>query len=158
MAILPDLYAFFHEGAFSQFGPSYGITRVQVSADGTITYGGFLSVSFEQFKDDIRQGRLVTQLPEGAKVTIGIGISCVATQVFSGVEEAEFVKEVEDQLRELRGEPTTSFLCNQALREYAATPSEATIEHLRRAYEAMPKHRRIFLREDEKIKTILGLA
>ncbi|MEH2315691.1 MAG: hypothetical protein V7K24_00810 [Nostoc sp.] len=73
------------------------------------------------------------------------GLNFTAHQVKSRVEEQEFVKEVEDEIRRLNGQLTIGEICRQALTQYKYELNEANKEYLRQAYDAVPKHCRIYL-------------
>src|SRR5882724_13337068 len=84
--------------AFIQNGDYYQ-TTIGIYQDGKIECWGL--VSLEEFKKRVSQGKVVTQVPNGAR------ISC--HHLFHGfsqlkyfVEISEFVKEVEDALNKLQ--------------------------------------------------------
>lgn len=122
----------------------YYVVEIKVYRDGMVDCWGL--VTFEQFKAKVRQGWVVTQLPEGARVGVMIsGMFFTATNVHSSVEPEEFIKEVADEIRILNGEADTLTMAREALDAYYTAPGERTKAALRAAYEAVPKHRRMYL-------------
>ena len=66
-------------------------------------------------------------------------VALEATRVLPIIEEGEFLKEVEDIIKERNGLLTTSDQCRSAFREYLENPSEEGRHHLKEAYERVPK-------------------
>ncbi|HEY0605339.1 MAG TPA: hypothetical protein VGD58_20630 [Herpetosiphonaceae bacterium] len=136
------LPAFIHNGNYHQ-------VTIKVYADGLIDC--WQLVDLDGFKQKIREGWVVTQVPAGKR------ISC--HHLFYGsatlncyVEIDEFVKEVEDTVRELQGQPTSSRLCKQAFETYLRQPSSDHQAALREAYERVPKHLRVYVLHDMDAK------
>jgi hypothetical protein len=130
--------------AFIKDGDHYFVTEIKVYKDGKIDCWGI--VDFDGFKEKVNKGWVKTYLPEGARVSMMVsGLNFTANQVTSGVEEQEFVKEIEDEIRRLNGQLTTGEICRQALIQYKYEPNEANKEYLRQAYDAVPKHCRMYL-------------
>jgi hypothetical protein len=145
--------------AFIKNGDHYYVTEIKVYKDGRIDCWGM--VDFDGFKEKVSKGWVRTHLPEGARVSMMVsGLNFTAHQVKSRVEEQEFVKEVEDEIRRLNGQLTTGEICRQALTEYKHEPNEANKEYLRQAYDAVPKHCRIYLGDmddkDSEYRSILN--
>ena len=61
------------------------------------------------------------------------------------VEKSQKFKEIEDMMKKVCEEETTLELCREAYFEYLADPCDYTKEKLRKAYEAVPEHERIYL-------------
>lgn len=61
------------------------------------------------------------------------------------VEREEKRKEIAEALRELSGEPTARDRCVAAYHAYLEEPTDWAREQLRKAYEAVPAHERIYL-------------
>lgn len=127
------LRAFIHNG-------DYFVEEIKIFANGLIDCWG--EVDLEGFKRKVREGWVVTRLPEGARVRIEGG-TLTATEVKGGVPEEEFIKHVADEIEELNGRPTTRDLCLQAWELFQRDPSEEMRAQLRAAYEAVPAHRRL---------------
>ncbi len=145
--------------AFIHNGQQYYVSEIGIYKDGMIDCWGL--VSLDEFKGKVQSGEIVTRLPEGASVSISVGISLIATHVQSYVEEDEFVKEVEDVIRELNGEKSSIQVCRDMLQAYKDQPSEEGKRRLGAAYEAIPKHRRMLLdgmsAKDDEVRTLLGI-
>jgi hypothetical protein len=130
--------------AFIKNGDRYFVTEIVVYRDGKI-YCWEL-VDFDGFKEKIDRGWVQTSLPEGARVSMMCGnLDFTVDRVNGRVEEQEFVKEVEDEIRKLNGELTTAEICRQALLKYKDEPNQHNKDYLSKAYNAVPKHCRIYL-------------
>jgi len=138
----------------------YYLTDIKVYQDGMIDCWELVDI--ETFKERVRQGWVVTHLPEGARVGISSSnIYFTATNVQSNVDEQELVKEVEDEIQDLNGEPTSFDLCWAALEAYRSEKSPEAKEKLRQAYIAVPKHLRMYLGDmdakDSELRSILNI-
>jgi hypothetical protein len=124
----------------------YHVTTIRVYEDGMIFCWDDL-VDLDGFRQKVRQGQVVTSVPNGATIFLGteVGVYLTATDVYAGGDTDDLIGQVEDELRELRGELTSSDLCRAAYDAYQADPSDATKEQLRAAYFAVPKHQRPYL-------------
>ena len=136
------LPAFIHNGSYHQ-------VTIKVYADGLIDC--WQLVDLDGFKQKVRAGWIVTQVPAGKR------ISC--HHLFYGsatlncyVEIDEFVKEVEDTIRELQEQPTSSELCAEAFHAYLRKPTTDHHAALRDAYERVPKHLRVYVLGDMDAK------
>ena len=137
------LHAFIHNG-------DYFLTEIKIYADGKIDCWGL--VDFAEFKEKVRTGWVVTQIPEGSKIKVSNLAILTATGVNAFVDEDEFVKEVSDEIRDLKGEPTSSDKCRSAYNDFIKAPSDSAREELKKAYEAVPKHLRRFVLHDQDAK------
>lgn len=127
---------------------NYYVVELKIYQDSMIDCWGL--VTFDQFKAKVRQGWVVTQPPEGARIgMMTSGTFFTATNVSASVEPDEFIKQVEDEIRLLNGKPDTLTLAHKALEAYHADRTESAKAALRAAYEAVPKHRRIYLGDME---------
>ena len=137
----------------------YYLTEIKIYKDGMIDCWEL--VTFEEFKNKVAQGWVVTTLPEGARVSTAPGIYFTASDVKSIIEEQEFIKQVADEIRELNGEPTSRQICHEALLRYKKENSEEAKNNLRECYLAVPKHMRRFLGDmdskDSEYHSILNL-
>ena len=61
------------------------------------------------------------------------------------VEKSQKFKEIEDMMKKVCEEETTLELCKEAYFEYLTDPCDYTKEKLRKAYEAVPEHERMYL-------------
>jgi hypothetical protein len=147
------LPAFINNGGYHQ-------VLIGVYEDGLIDCWGL--VTLQEFKEHVRSGWVVTQVPKGAPVSFH--------HLFSGkcdfecyVKVEELVKEVEDVLGQFHGVSTSSQRCVDAFRRYLFAPSVPLREALREAYTAVPEHLREYLlgdmdSRDGPIRCILDAA
>jgi hypothetical protein len=136
----------------------YHLTHISIYRDGMINCWGL--VTFEEFKQKVRSGWVVTQPPPNANVSVSFLASFTAADASYWIKPEEFIKEVADEIEQLNGRPTTRDRCSAAWHAYEASPSEATKETLRQAYEAMPEHNRRYLlgdmdRKDHPVRRVL---
>ncbi len=135
------LLAFIHCGE-----NEYALSPIYVFADGQIDC--WEMVSFDEFKQKVRSGRVVTQLPAQATIRISSLASFTATNASCDVDAEDFILEVADEIEELNRRPTSSKRCRAAWEAYKASPSDATKQVLRRTFEAVPKHHRKYVLGD----------
>ncbi len=140
--------------AFSAFinNGVYFVTDIIVFEDAMIECWGL--VDLPEFKEKVKQGWVVTKLPNGANVSVGMAASFTAKEVTNTLDPADFVKEIEDEIKRLNGQKTSSVVCKEIYRQFAATPTEALRLALNEAYQTVPKHLRRFLLGDMDVKDI----
>jgi hypothetical protein len=137
--------------AYIHNGPYY-LTEIKIYQDGMIDCWEL--VDFEGFKAKVASGWVVTTLPEGAHVSIhGLG-RLIATSVDTFAPEAEFIKEVADEIDRLNDRPNSADKCEAALARFEAEQSEEARDALRLAYEAVPAHNRQYLLRDMDVQDI----
>jgi hypothetical protein len=137
------LHAFVHNG-------DYFLTEVRIYADGKIDCWEMLD--FPAFQQKVRSGRISTQLPEGAKLSISGLASLRATKINLVVDPEEFIKEVADEIRVLNGEASLGDKCQAAYEAFLKHQSESARDALRSAYEAVPAHLRRYVLRDQDAK------
>lgn len=135
----------------------YHLIELKIYADGIIDCWEL--VTLNQFKDKIKSGWVVTELPKSAEVSIFPLGNLTATNTTCYIKPEELIKEIADSINELNGKPTTSELCRKAYEEYQKEPTEANKTRLKATYEAVPEHNRIFIlgdqdHKDQAIRTI----
>ncbi len=136
----------------------YHLTHISIYRDGKVDCWGL--VTFEEFQQKVRSGWVVTQPPPNAKVSVSFLASFVATEAHYCIDPEEFIREVADEIEGLNGRPTSRERCFAAWVAYEASPSDATRQSLRVAYEAVPEHNRRFVlgdqdRKDSPIRRVL---
>jgi len=131
--------AFIHNG-------QYFLTHISIYADGMIDCWGL--VDFSTFKEKVRSGWVVTQIPEGANVSVSFLAMFKAKEASCFIEPEDFILEVADEIERLNGRSTTDARCLEAWKTYEKEPLPQNIEILRSAYEAVPKHNRRFILGD----------
>ncbi len=132
-------HAFIHNG-------KYFLAEIKVYKDGTIDCWEL--VNFEEFKQKIAQGWVVTSLPNNAEVSVSFLATFKATNVQAGVKEEEFIKEVADEIEKLNGRSTSTDRCVKAFQRFQAEQDEDARQHLEAAYEAVPEHLRWFMLDE----------
>lgn len=116
-----------------------------IYADGLTQIGHAAElVPIEAVGQMFEDGRLTLSVPDGAWVTLdGLG----RFQAGEGrwwVEPRERLREASDRLDRLNGRTGAIGTCSEAHRAYEAAPSDELREALRKAYEAVPKHLRMY--------------
>lgn len=111
--------------------------------------GGFIlgdrRIDVRTLRELIEKEFVMTVLPEGQPVYVPEVTSFRAVSVINAVSEAEFLREIDDIIRELNGQLTTLELCRQAWDSYSAEPTAERREDLKAAYERVPEHNRCWL-------------
>lgn len=136
------LSAFIHNGHYYE-------TIIGVFEDGTIDCWEL--VNFEEFKTKVAEGWVVTQVPKGARISCHHLYYGNSTLEFY-IEIDEFVKEVEDTIDLLQGKQTVAESCIQAFAIFIRLPTKKNKSSLREAYNAIPKHLRIYVLGDMDCK------
>ncbi|MFO0945577.1 MAG: hypothetical protein U1D30_06485 [Planctomycetota bacterium] len=129
---------------------TYFLTPIGIYRDGMVDCWGLMT--FEEFKQQVRSGRVVTQPPPNAKVSVSFLAQFTATDACYWIKPEEFIKEIADEIEGLNGRLTTREKCFAAWTAYEASPSEITKDALRLAYEAVPEHNRVFVLSDQDRK------
>ncbi len=136
------LSAFIHNSDYYE-------TIIGVFEDGKIDCWGL--VDFEEFKIKVAQGRVVTEVPKGARISCHHLYWGNSTLEFY-IEIDEFVKEVADTIDLLQGKQTVAETCVQAFAKFLTLPTTENKSSLRAAYNAIPKHLRIYVLGDMDYK------
>lgn len=124
----------------------YHLTHISIYADGMIDCWGL--VDFETFKEKVRTGWVVTQVPEGARISVSFLAMFNAQESNCFIDPEDFIVEVSDEIENLNGRSTTSSKCVDAWKAYGKSPSPENREALRNTYEVVPKHNRPYLLGD----------
>jgi hypothetical protein len=138
-------FAFIHNG-------SYYLSPISIYQDGLIDCWGL--VDFEGFKQKVRSGWVVTQPPEGARVSVPFLADFRAADAYYWVQAEELIKEVADEIEELNHRPSSVKRCYEAYKQFQDNPTEGTRDALRKAYEAVPEHNRTYVLGDMDVKDI----
>ncbi|MEG4572239.1 hypothetical protein QUA56_05865 [Microcoleus sp. N3A4] len=128
---------------------NYYETIIGVFEDGTIDCWGL--VNFEEFKTKVAEGWVVTEVPKGARISCHHLYYGNSTLEFYK-EIDEFVKEVEDTIALLQGKQTVAETCVEAFARFLTFPTKKNKSRLRAAYNAIPKHLRIYVLGDMDCK------
>jgi hypothetical protein len=136
--VVPGVYfpAFIHNG-------DYYLTSIVAYRDGMVECWGL--VTFEEFKQKVRAGWVVTSLPEGATVSIHhVARFTVSSVSVKGAEE-EFVKDVANAIEELNGRPTAQARLIEAIRGLQEQDTPELRSQFRRAYDDLPAYWRKYI-------------
>lgn len=132
---------------------TYHLTHISIYQDGLIDCWGL--VNFEEFREKVRSGWVVTQLPPDARVDVSFLASFTVSKAQYRVDAEQFIREVADEIEALNGRPTSHDRCVAAWNAFKSAPSEKTKEALHLAYEAVPEHNRRYLLGDQDRKDSL---
>ena len=150
--VIPGVYfpAFIHNG-------DHYLASIVAYKDGMVDCWGL--VTFDEFKQKVRDGWVVTSIPEGATVSIHhVGRFKVSGVAVEGPEE-EFVKDVANAIEELNGRPTAQARLVQAIRGLREAATPELRREFRRAYADLPAYCRkyVFGSRMEKYKDLQQL-
>lgn len=99
--------------------------------------------SLEEIKEMFEKNILTTEVKDRFFIKDFAEIEIEKINYF--VEKSQKFKEIEDMMKKVCEEETTLELCREAYFEYLADPCDYTKEKLRKAYEAVPEHERMYL-------------
>jgi hypothetical protein len=102
-------------------------------------------LNFDGFLEKINAGLIVTKIPEGVKLNHQGLFLGESKNLSFYVEEKEFIKEVQDNINVFKGLKCFSEICFIAFSNFIKIPSEIHQFALRKAYDNVPKHKRMFL-------------
>ena len=122
------------------------LTELNFYADKTLQIEGEEAYySLEEVKSMFESGVFTTG-PSGEEwVRIdGLGETLLAPGCYQ-VKPMEKYREIEEELKGLAGEEDAHEKCLKAYHQYLVEPGEWSREQLRKAYEAVPEHERIYL-------------
>jgi uncharacterized protein (TIGR02996 family) len=134
--VVPGVYfpAFIHN--FDK----YYLASIVAYVDGMVDCWGL--VTFAEFKEKVRDGWVVTSIPDGARVNIhNVAFFTVSGVSVNGPEE-EFVKDVANAIEELNGRPTAQARLIQAIGGLREQDTPELRSEFRRAYADLPAYLR----------------
>ena len=99
---------------------------------------------FEELNELVNSGQLTTELKIGETVTI-LNLGSFRVKSGSGVEIKFKLKELTDKFNELNGRENSIAKCARIFEEYKQNPTKNLKNDLKKAYEAVPEHQRIFV-------------
>lgn len=118
----------------------YADKSVQLRVTGEQTY------SMEEIDALFERGALTTTPSGEAWVQIdGLGEVLLGQASYGEVPAEEKRKEIADTLADLSGEQDSQERCRELHYQYLTDPNDWTREALRKAYEAVPEHQRMYL-------------
>ncbi len=99
--------------------------------------------SLEEIKEMFEKNILTTEVKDRFFIKDFAEIEIEKINYF--VEKSQKLKEIEDMMKKVCEEETTLELCREAYFNYLEDPCDYTKNELRKAYEAVPEHERIYL-------------
>ena len=136
---------------------TYYLCNISVFSDGNLKIDNIpnnLDISLNQFKNLVKEGELITNIKKGQKVIIyGLGDFEILEINYSN-EIEELIYEIEDTISELNSIPTSSQICKNIYKEYIENPTIELKNELKKSYEKVPSHMRIYILGDMDTKDI----
>jgi len=112
------------------------------------------TLTVEEFKEQIEQGRITTNVPVNSNVKIyGLG-ECTVGECLYSADINQKLNEINDIIAELNGNKTSSQICKEIYDEYCANPTVKLRDSLKIAYENIPEHLRTYVLGDMDVKDI----
>ena len=121
-------------------GVAYQLVDLKIYADGAIDCPGDGLMTYDEFRDKVRAGRVATQFEEGAWASGHALARWTFTNVKSEATADDLLGEVADIIDQLNGRPDSSARCLAALERYLDAPTETMREHLNIAYDQIRGH------------------
>ncbi|OLF04823.1 hypothetical protein BLA60_38920 [Actinophytocola xinjiangensis] len=129
---------------------TYYLTDLVVYADGLVDCWGLVTV--DELAEKLAEGWVATDLPEGALASAdGIG-AWRFDRSWSTLTARRLLGEVRDEIDQLNDRPDSTARCLAVLDVFRADPTEANRAALRRAFEAIPEHRRRYALGDMDLR------
>lgn len=151
-----DYFSSTHKGesfrAFLKLSTTeYNLISVNIFSDGVIQLAGIpepITLNITGFQDYINRDQITSDIPLHATVNIhGLG-RCVFGECTYVVDISEKAKEVRDIIAKLCGDKTTSDICYEIYQSFQQDPSNENRVMLKKAYESVPDHLRIYILGD----------
>jgi predicted NAD-dependent protein-ADP-ribosyltransferase YbiA (DUF1768 family) len=131
---------------FIRNGGTYFLSELRVFADGLIDCWGLVDLS--GLREKLRSGWVATSLEPGARASANHLASWRFSEPQMWVTADELLGEVADDIDTLNGRPDSTRRCHAALERYLESRSEQDRVALRDAYEAIPRHMRVYVLGD----------
>lgn len=132
---------------------SYFLTNITIFKNSYIDCWGLLTL--EEFIQKVEQGWVTVELDNSDDLEISIfGVG----EITSGFEyipyktNQDLITEVKDIIAQLNQQPDSSERCWNAWHKYEKDQSENNQINLQQAYEAVPKHNRVYILKDQDLK------
>ncbi|MBC9914317.1 DUF7638 domain-containing protein [Chitinophaga varians] len=133
---------------FYKVEDEYYLTRVVVFPDSTISLDRLkepVNITLAELEELVNKGIIVAAVPAGSKVNIhGLGSFTIHKEQYSTDIEDKLL-EIQDLIRELRGEPSLVEVCRAAYQQYLNDPTVGNKEQLKISYEAVPDHHKRYV-------------
>lgn len=136
--------------AFVRRGEHIFLTQLRIYADGEIDihpqFDQEFLVSFESFQERVNSGEIAITVANNSVVQIDTLGSMRLVKVCDYVQStADFISDVRDSICQLSGEESLVEKCRTAYQAYLGDPTVELRERLRKAYEAVPEHHRMYV-------------
>ncbi|MFG2332373.1 NADAR family protein [Streptomyces sp. NPDC048604] len=126
--------------AFIRNGDNYFLTDLFIYADGLVDCWGL--VALDEFHDQLRSGRIATELPEGGQASAHDLAGWKFAEPRSWFTPDLLMAEVRDTIDRLNGRPDSTGRCLAAVDVFLADRTEENRAAAREAYLAIPETRR----------------
>lgn len=127
---------------------AYYLADLRVFADQKVEIGRLsepMLMTLEELARALKEGRLLTNPPIGAKVVIDqFGTFLIAQEHWSA-QPNDMLLEAQDLIEKLNGRPDSIEKCRRLWRAYEQNPSNEARDALRFAYESIPEHNRMYV-------------
>jgi predicted NAD-dependent protein-ADP-ribosyltransferase YbiA (DUF1768 family) len=131
---------------FIHNGDTYFLANLRVYADGVIDCWGL--VDLDGLREKLRTGWVATSLEPGARASAHHLASWRFSEPRAWVTAEQLLGEVADDIDTLNGRPDSTRRCHLALDRYLKSRSEPDRIALRDAYQAIPRHMRVYALSD----------
>jgi hypothetical protein len=138
-----------HCSVFVRVGDLHYLADLRAFADGALELGRLPEpealADVAALRRAVEEGRVVGRLPVGARVCIHRFGSFTAAKEGYSTDIADIVAQVDDLIDRANDRPDSVGRGRAAHAAYEADPGERTREALRAAYEAIPRHLRMYI-------------
>lgn len=133
---------------FYKMNNCFYLIKVNVFADSSVQLSRLenpVDLSFHEFEKLVSEESILTEVPEGELIHVyGLGKFFIQN-IVSSVSIREKLLEIKDMMRNLKGEPSSLQICQQALLVYLDNPTISNKEALKITYENIPQHQRRYV-------------
>lgn len=140
----------------------YHLVKVIAFADHTLQITRLenpFEISFEEFKKLVKEKKIVTNPPKNSVINIyGLGSFSIEQKSWcNSIKNIQ--KEIEEIFRKLNNVPTLFEICLNTFKEFKNNPTKENQSKLKKAYEKVPEHQRMYLGDmdtrDTEIRMII---
>ena len=136
--------------AFIRNGGTYYLTDLLIYADGVVDCWEL--VTLDEFATKLASGWVATELAEGAQASAHHLASWKFAEPHTWLTAEMLLGEIRDDIDQLNGRPDSTDRCLATLEAFRDQPTEDNRAALRKAYEAIPEHLRIYALGDQDSK------
>lgn len=147
---------------YSDYNGEYYAGNMNIYKDNSIEICGIPEIVKTNYAGVIKmaeKGKILSTVPEGSTVNIyGLGKFNIESTL-STIKMDEKIREIRDIIDDLNGRMNSVARCREVLERYRENPCDELKHELKKAYEEVPVHRRIFIGDmdtkDSEIKEII---